>query len=159
MDEEVLRQKAHEVVRDGKLPSRRPDRTWGGPDVGADCSVCGLPVTEDQMEFDIQFAHDGSSPGLDKYHVHVRGFAAWELERESTSTGRGRSTEAKDEAAAIVAAVADARLCLRCITTTWGISEDEVDNAINRIRRGITISAVDGVCENCGQSTATYKLG
>jgi len=35
------------------------------------------------MEFEIQFAHDGSNPGLDKYHVHIRCFAAWELERGS----------------------------------------------------------------------------
>jgi hypothetical protein len=41
-----------------------------------------LPVTRDQMEFEIQFAHDGAVPGLDKFHVHVRCFAAWEFERE-----------------------------------------------------------------------------
>ncbi|HEY7651166.1 MAG TPA: hypothetical protein VID04_19370 [Methylomirabilota bacterium] len=33
------------------------------------------------MEFEIQFAHDGSAPGLDKFHLHVRCFAAWEFER------------------------------------------------------------------------------
>ena len=27
-DETVLRAKAREVIRAGKLPSRRPDRTW-----------------------------------------------------------------------------------------------------------------------------------
>jgi hypothetical protein len=80
-DEVILRAKARTVVQSGKLPSRRPDRTWGGPGVGADCAVCDLPVTKDQMEFEIQFARDGSQPGLDKYHVHVRCFAAWEFER------------------------------------------------------------------------------
>jgi hypothetical protein len=43
--------------------------------------VCGLPVTKDQLEFEIQFARDGDNPGLDKFHVHVRCFAAWEFER------------------------------------------------------------------------------
>ena len=80
-DEAILREKARMVVRNGKLPARRPDRTWGGPGVGAPCSVCELPVKKDELEFEIQFAHDGDNPGLDKFHVHIRCFAAWELER------------------------------------------------------------------------------
>ena len=82
-DEAVLRAQAREAVRNGKLPSRRPDRTWGGPGVGARCTVCELPVTKDEMEFEIQFARDSDSPGLDKFHVHVRCFAAWEFERKT----------------------------------------------------------------------------
>jgi hypothetical protein len=81
-DEPMLRQKAREAVRTGKLPARHPDRTWGGPGVGAPCTICELPVTKDQMELEIQFAHDGAVPGLDKFHVHVRCFAAWEFERK-----------------------------------------------------------------------------
>jgi len=84
VDEQPLREKAREAVQNGKLPARRPDRTWGGPGVGAPCAVCGLPVTEDEMEFEIQFAHDGTAPGLDKFHVHIRCFAAWEFERKSS---------------------------------------------------------------------------
>jgi hypothetical protein len=42
-------------------------------------------VKKDEMEFEIEFAHDGSNleAGLDKYHVHIRCFAAWEFERRS----------------------------------------------------------------------------
>ena len=80
-DEQILRGKAREVSQSGKLPSRPPDRTWGGPGVGAPCTVCGLPVKRDELEFEIQFAHDGDNPGLDKFHLHVRCFAAWEFER------------------------------------------------------------------------------
>jgi hypothetical protein len=70
------------VIKSGKLPSRAPDRTWGGPGgVGAQCTVCGRPVTKDELEFEIQFARDGDNPGLDKFHVHIRCFAAWEFER------------------------------------------------------------------------------
>ena len=83
MDEETLRAKARAVVQSGKLPARRPDRTWGGPGVGALCSVCVLPVEKDQLEFEVQFAHDGQNPGLDKYHLHIKCFAAWEFERGS----------------------------------------------------------------------------
>ena len=81
LDESALRAKAREAVRSGKLPDQRPDRTWGGPGVGAPCSVCGDAVTKSQLEFELQFAHDGAVPGLDKYHVHIRCFAAWEFER------------------------------------------------------------------------------
>jgi hypothetical protein len=80
-DEKALREKARAVVQSGKLPSRRPDGTWGGLGVGASCTICELPVTKDQMEFEIEFARDGDNPGLDEFHVHIRCFAAWEFER------------------------------------------------------------------------------
>ena len=80
-DEPRLREQAREVIQNGKLPSRSRDRTWGGPGVGAPCSVCEKRVKKDELEFEIQFAHDGDNPGLDKFHVHIRCFAAWEFER------------------------------------------------------------------------------
>ena len=80
-DEPHLRERARVAMKNGKIPSGQPDRTWGGPGVGAACSVCDLPIGKDQLEFEIQFVHDGKGPGLDKYHVHVRCFAAWEFER------------------------------------------------------------------------------
>ena len=80
-DEKILREKARAAVRGGTLPARRPDRTWGGHGVGASCTICERPVTKSQMESEIQFAHDGDNPGLDKFHVHIRCFAAWEFER------------------------------------------------------------------------------
>jgi hypothetical protein len=82
-DEARLREQATAAIQSGKLPSRTPDRTWGGPGVGAACAVCGVPVTREQLEFEIQFARDGDNPGLDKYHVQVRCFAAWEFERNA----------------------------------------------------------------------------
>jgi hypothetical protein len=80
-DEPILRQKARAAVQSGKLPSCRPDRTWGGPGVGAPCAVCERPVTKQELEFEIEFERDGDNPGLDKFHVHIRGFSAWEFER------------------------------------------------------------------------------
>lgn len=53
----------------------------GGPDVGAACSVCDLPVSKEQLEFEIEFEHGVAPFGLDKFHVHIRCFAAWEFER------------------------------------------------------------------------------
>jgi len=86
-DEKTIREKARAALLNGKLPNRAPDRTWGGPGVGARCAVCDLPVTKDENELEIQFARDGSDPGLDKFHVHLRCFAAWEFERRD-SQGR-----------------------------------------------------------------------
>ena len=80
-DEAYLREKARRAVENGKLPARAPDRTWGGPGVGAECMICEKPVTKTELEFEIEFERDGGVPGLDKYHVHVRCFAAWEFER------------------------------------------------------------------------------
>src|SRR5207245_11257145 len=73
--------KAREVMPGGKLPSRPPDITGGGPGVGAPGPVCDEPITKDRLEFEVEFDRDGSNPGLDKFHIHVRCFAAWELER------------------------------------------------------------------------------
>lgn len=79
INEKILRQKAREAIRAGKLPERRPDRTWGGPGVGAHCQICNIPVARDEVELEIEFAR-GESPVLEKYHVHVRCFRAWEVE-------------------------------------------------------------------------------
>ena len=81
MEEQTLRQKVREVLQSRKLPNRKPDRTWGGPGVGAPCSVCDQPVTKDEKELEIEFDRHGNNPGLDKYNVHIRCFAAWEFGR------------------------------------------------------------------------------
>lgn len=81
-DEATLRQKARSAVRAGKLPARAPDRVWGGPGVGAECSVCELPVTGSEMEFEVEFARNGD---VDKFHLHRRCFAAWEFERKTAA--------------------------------------------------------------------------
>ena len=80
-DESLLRDQARYAIRSGKLPSRQPDRTWGGPGVGVVCIICDQPVAQDQMEFAIGFAGDETMPGVDTYHVHLHCFAAWEFER------------------------------------------------------------------------------
>jgi hypothetical protein len=80
-DEQALREMARAAVACRKLPSCQPDRTWGGYGIGARCTICALPIPKDEMEFEIEFAHNGDNPGLDKFHVHIRCFAAWEFER------------------------------------------------------------------------------
>lgn len=79
-DEQVLREKARNAIRTGKLPAVKPGRTWGGPGNGTRCSLCGEPVTQGQMELEIEYRRAGATSGLDKYYLHVRCFAVWECE-------------------------------------------------------------------------------
>ncbi|HKV71442.1 MAG TPA: hypothetical protein VJN62_09360, partial [Gemmatimonadales bacterium] len=58
----------------------KPNRTWGGPGAGLKCAVCELPIGTDQMEFEVQFIHEGqTAPDVTRFHLDC--FAAWELER------------------------------------------------------------------------------
>jgi hypothetical protein len=84
MGEYALREKARKVIQAAKLPNRCPDRTWGGPGVGANCVICSAPVNHDELELEIELAREGEGPGLSKYHFHIRCFAAWEAECRSS---------------------------------------------------------------------------
>jgi hypothetical protein len=35
-----------------------------------------------QMGFELHFARDGDKSGVDEFHIHIRCFAAWELEQK-----------------------------------------------------------------------------
>ena len=52
------------------------------------CPVCGETVKRDQMELEIELRHDGATPGLDRYRLHPRCFAAWEFERTNDGDSR-----------------------------------------------------------------------
>jgi hypothetical protein len=45
-------------------------------------------IPRHQMEYELQFRHDGATPGLDRYHLHLRCFAAWEMERTKSEDRR-----------------------------------------------------------------------
>lgn len=86
-DECALREKAREAIRRGRLPKGKPDRTYGGPGSGMACVVCGVVVTRDDVELEIEFGRHGAMPGSDCYHVHPRCFIAWEFEGRSIDAG------------------------------------------------------------------------
>jgi hypothetical protein len=83
---ESLVEKARAAIQVGKLPARRPDRTFAGPGSGTLCAVCGERTSRDQTEFEIEFNRHGVLPGLDRYHLHQPCFAAWEFERNKGGT-------------------------------------------------------------------------
>ena len=91
-DESTLRQKAREAIRAGKLPNRSADGTWGGPGADAECSVCGVPVKREELEFEIEFARGDADQAADKHHLHVRCFEAWEAERETVGQATSATT-------------------------------------------------------------------
>ena len=104
--EAILRGGARQALRSAALPERHPDGIWGGPGAGACCTICGAGVARDEMELEIEFAR-GDGPGVDRYHVHVSCFAAWEAElrkaeaaracRVLPGTGKKRQNGARDD--------------------------------------------------------------
>jgi hypothetical protein len=73
-----VREKARDAIRSGKLPTHRPRRTLAGPGGGTACAVCGEPIKQNQVEYETEFRLHG---GLANSHLHLRCFAAWEMER------------------------------------------------------------------------------
>lgn len=84
-DEAILRERARHAMSTGRLPSRRPDRMWGGPGNGATCAVCGQAVSREEMGFDLEFAHGPTPSPAVNLQFHVRCFAAWEFERDNSA--------------------------------------------------------------------------
>ena len=91
MDDSTLREKARELIQNGKLPTQNPHRIMGGPGCGEACALCGEALRRNQMEFEPEFRSDGEIPELHKYHLHPRCFMAWEFERtKDRETGQER---------------------------------------------------------------------
>jgi hypothetical protein len=80
-DEVALRALARQAIRNGRLPRRAPDRTSNGNGVGAPCAICERPITPDHLKYTMQFDRDDPSPGWDRFQLHLRCFAVWEVER------------------------------------------------------------------------------
>jgi len=80
-DEPLLREKAREAIRSGKLPLRKPARILGGLGTGESCGVCGLMLTPTDMEIEAEFGRRDGPGRLDGFHAHPRCYAAWEFER------------------------------------------------------------------------------
>jgi hypothetical protein len=80
MDESTLRRWARQSLQNGTLPSHPPDRLWGGHGNGEACALCRARIPPEETAFELEFIGD---TGVKANHsLHVRCFAAWELERE-----------------------------------------------------------------------------
>ena len=69
------------ALHEGRLPPRRPDRTYGGHGSGVVCAICGLKTIKEDAELEIEFDRDDGNPGMDRHYLHPPCFAAWEFER------------------------------------------------------------------------------
>lgn len=76
MDEETLREHARAAIAAKRIPAAATQHTWGGPGVGAECSICGRRIGQSEIELEVQFSQ------LDSHHLHLPCFAAWALERD-----------------------------------------------------------------------------
>ncbi len=83
-NESVLRARAREAMKAGKLPDCGPEQVLGGLGSGQPCAVCDKTVEMEDVELELQFASDRDSRPT-HCHVHARCFTAWELERRRRS--------------------------------------------------------------------------
>lgn len=85
-DEESLRRLAREAIAAERIPAGRPKGTWGGNGTGVRCDICGLPIPEDEIGFEVEFSQGGARASR-CCHLHSRCFAAWEFERHTLEVG------------------------------------------------------------------------
>jgi len=79
-----LRKIAREAIHSGALPSRKPDRTIGGPGTGAFCALCHTPLMRHMTELELHFDEsDDDVPRTSSFKFHHRCFAAWLVERDN----------------------------------------------------------------------------
>ena len=80
MPNELSRKLVMEAIAHGRLPPALPRKTWGGFGDGHLCTVCGTPVTAEQIETEFE-------AGGRAYHLHIQCFAAWELASSAAEPG------------------------------------------------------------------------
>jgi hypothetical protein len=146
-NESLLREEAREAIHLGKLPWRQPDRLWGGHGVGAVCALCRRIVARDQFDVAVEFARNGPAPGLDKYHLHLRCFAAWEFEREQP---RGSS---KQFHTFLNSLPTHGGYCLECLSQMY----NEPATVISAYLSESGIAGRRDRCGNCGGHRAIFR--
>lgn len=84
MDAEgILRARAREMIREGKLPRGRAAQLWGGHGSGDDtCCLCALSIDVDHLEYELQFC-DPQDADRRSIHFHLPCLRAWEAELEA----------------------------------------------------------------------------
>lgn len=75
--ESELRERARELIHEGRLPDRAPARVWGGPGTGVQCALCEEAIPSTEMEYEAD-ATVGSA--VRTLHFHFVCHAAWQLE-------------------------------------------------------------------------------
>ena len=77
-DSQTIRLLIREKLRDGRLPSGRAGRFWGGPGTGELCDACEAPITRDQLGFE---DFSSNATGTKPLQIHAGCFQIWDAER------------------------------------------------------------------------------
>jgi len=78
MNDEVLRAKARDLIRAGRLPGRRPERVWGGAGLaGIHCTLCDEAIERGDVVLEVE-VHSGE--GASYPQLHVQCFSMFETE-------------------------------------------------------------------------------
>lgn len=81
----ALRARAAHLMATGDLPSRAPQRSWGGPGGGEPCALCSVPIPREQLEFELEFpGDDGASSAAHICRFHTHCFDVWLQVRKDT---------------------------------------------------------------------------
>ncbi len=60
------------------LPYEEPLRTWAGRGTGVRCSLCGVPIRAEDIEYEVELLTPaGAARGL---HFHFNCYRAWETQ-------------------------------------------------------------------------------
>ena len=152
-NESLLREQAREAITLEKVPSGQPDRLWGGHGVGAVCAICRRPVARNQFEIAIEFLRNGPVPGLDKHHLHLGCFMAWELERGLTQA-RASSDQFHNFLSGLLKGLPPRRgHCLDCLRQMYHESVDTIRGYL----RELGITSRPGPCANCNKVQETFR--
>lgn len=61
----------------GVLPYQEPLRTWASRGTGVRCNLCGMPIEERDIEYEVELAPVGNPRGL---HFHFKCYRVWETQ-------------------------------------------------------------------------------
>jgi len=78
----AFREQAREAIPQESSPAAPRSAVSG---VGAACTVLRSACHENRSWSSRSSSATTSNPGLDKFHVHIRCFAAWEFERNAAA--------------------------------------------------------------------------
>ena len=62
-----------------------------------------------------------------------------------------------EHAALIAVLLMERPLCVDCISDKSGLSADEIESYLSRVRRSVSVERGIALCRKCGNSTAVYS--
>ena len=87
--ESELTQIARKRIKNDELPCVTPNKVWGGRGEGRTCALCGEPIEEFEIEYEVEERLQGK---LQIFRFHMLCQSIWQLEciRQDIATPPGR---------------------------------------------------------------------